>query len=442
MLTTLLEAAVRGGALLAAAWLLLKALRLRDPAVEKNVWTVIVAAALVMPLLSFIAGLIAPPVRVLPPELLSSSPVASTVALTGMTSSAPASRVELVCAVYVLVALVLLSRFMTGLWIGARLRRNACIIPGLRLGSIDVRVSGAIRGPASFAATILLPPAYETWDSGTLATVLAHEQAHIRNLDCYRLWLAALYRAAFWFDPLAHWLHWRLRALSERTSDEAAVAVAGDKAAYAATLRQMASPPQFIPSTLAMADSPSLGRRIRSLFSEKDPGPPLARPWRALLMSMVLVMVVLVAVPWAGAMAPTEQRPATLEFHLVDEQTDPLHAQQSGKVPPGDELYKDRNGRPILLKRAAVTTGDEIATVDVMATQEGPTVNVRLDARGGAAMLSATRENLGHRMAVVYNGQVVNDAVIRGVFGRQFQITGLTAAEAQALAMQFGRTTK
>lgn len=57
-------------------------------------------------------------------------------------------------------------------------------------------------------------------------------------------------------------------------------------------------------------------------------------------------------------------------------------------------------------------------------------------------MLSTTRENLGHRLAVVYNGQVINDSVIRGVFGGQFQVTGLTAAEAQSLAMQFDRATK
>ena len=443
MLTALLEAAVRGGTVLAAVWVLLMALRVRDPALEKNTWTVVVAAALVMPLLSWIAGLVAPPLRIVPLRLFPASPVASTAALTGIASGASGSRLELVCAViYVVVTALLLTRFLTGLWIGVRLRRRASIAPTLQLGHLDVRVSDAIRSPASFASTILLPLGYETWDTATLDTVLAHEKAHVCNLDCYRLWLAALYRAVFWFDPLAHWLHWRLRALSELTSDEAAATAAGDRAAYAATLKQMASAAQFIPSTVAMADSRSLSRRLRRLVSEQGSCPPLARPWRALLMSAVLVMVMLVAVPWAGAVVPAVQRPTTLEFHLVDEQNNPVQAQQGGEVPSGDRLYKTQDGTPILLKRDAVATSDEITRVAVKTTSQGPIVDVRLDERGAASMLSTTRENVGHQLAVVYNGKVISRAVIRSAFGRQFQITGLTAAEAHALAMEFAPATK
>jgi beta-lactamase regulating signal transducer with metallopeptidase domain len=439
MLTALLEAAVRGGALLAVAWVLLKALRLRDPAVEKNTWTLVVTAALVMPLLSWVAGVVAPPV----PSLLRMLParaVASTAALTGMASRVPPSNGALVCAsVYVLVTAVLLTRLVIGLWIGARLRRTASKVSGQFAGTTDVRVSTAIRSPASFASTILLPDKYETWDSTTLRTVLAHEHAHILNRDCYRLWLASLYRAVLWFDPLAHWLHWRLRALSELTSDEAAAAAAGGRAAYVATLKKMASPPQFIPSTIAMAESSSLGRRLEWLLSEREAWSPLGHRRRVLLMSAVMVIVVLTAVPWAGAVPVAASSAAALEFHLVDDRRNPLQAQQSGNVPPGDKLYRLRDGSVILLKRDAVATGYDVAEAIAETTQAGPTVDIRLNARGAASMLRATRENLGHGMAVVYNGQVINHAVIRGVFSARFQVTGLSAAEASALATQFNR---
>jgi beta-lactamase regulating signal transducer with metallopeptidase domain len=438
MLAALVDAAVRGGTLFAVVWVLLRALRVRDPAVEKNTWTLLAAAALILPLLSWMAGLIPPPLRRVPLRLLPSSSVVSTAALTGTASGASGSRLQLAFAfIYVVVTAVLLTRFLTGLWMGARLRRRASHVPGLHVGHMDVRVSDAIRSPAAFASTILLPLGYETWDIATLDTVLAHEQAHVCNLDCYRLWLAALYRAVFWFDPLAHWLHWRLRSLSELTSDEAAATAAGDRAAYAATLEQMASAPQFVPSTVAMADSASLGRRIRRLLSGQSSGPPLARPRRALLMSAVLAMVVVAAVPWAGAVVPVEQRPATLEFHLVDEQNNPVQAQQSGEVPPGDKLYEEQHGAPILLKREVVATTEEITRVTVETTRQGPTVDVTLDERGAASMLSTTRENIGHQLAAVYNGKVINHAVIRGAFGRQFEVTGLTAAEAHSLAMLF-----
>jgi preprotein translocase subunit SecD len=146
---------------------------------------------------------------------------------------------------------------------------------------------------------------------------------------------------------------------------------------------------------------------------------------------------------------------ATLEFHLVDEQGSPFQAQQSGQVPLGDKLYKEKDGSPILLKRDIVVTGDELTQAISTTTQDGPTVSIRLDARGAASMLRTTRQNVGHRLAVVYiersrqqvlvNGkkvdrenvseQVISDAVIRGVFGPQFDVTGLSQAEANDLAL-------
>lgn len=438
MLATVLEAAVRGGTLLAVVWVLLKTLRVRDPAVEKNAWTVVAAGAVAMPLLAGIARLLAPPLRMIPLSALPAGPVASAVAVTGIASGTSGSRLELVGAlVYAAVTAVLLMRFLTGLALGARLRRGASTASGPLVGHLDVRVSPAIRSPASFASTILLPLGYETWDRATLEMVLAHEQAHVSNLDCYRLWLAALYRALFWFDPLAHWLNWRLRTLSELTSDEAAAAAAGDRRAYAATLKQMASAPRAIPSAVPMADCSSIGRRVERLLSGRTSGAPLARPWRALVTSAVLAMVVLAAVPWAGAMAPAGERPATLEFHLVDEHHNPVRAQQSGKVPSGDTLCKAQDGAPILIKRDAVATSDDITRVAVTTTVQGPQVEVSLDERGAASMTQTTRENIGHQLAAVYDGQVINHAVIRGEFGRQFRITGLTAAQAHALARQF-----
>jgi hypothetical protein len=233
--------------------------------------------------------------------------------------------------------------------------------------------------------------------------------------------------------------------LSELTSDEAAANAVGDRAAYAATLEQFASEPQFIPSTVAMADSPSLGRRLKRLLSAQGSSAPLGRPWRTLLISVMLVVVALAAVPWAGAVGttgPAEQRPTTLEFHLVDEQHNSSKAQQNAKVPPGDKVYQLRDGSAILLKREAIATSDEVAEATVMTTPEGPGVDIRLDARGAASMLSTTRENVGHELAVVYNGRVISHALIRGMFGGRFQVTGLTEAEASALAMQFGHATR
>ncbi|MGH8150240.1 MAG: protein translocase subunit SecD [Steroidobacteraceae bacterium] len=146
---------------------------------------------------------------------------------------------------------------------------------------------------------------------------------------------------------------------------------------------------------------------------------------------------------------------ATLEFRLVDTTGNPYEAQQTGQVPPGAQLFKQSNGQPILLKRDIIATGDELTTASYANTQQGPTVNLRLDSRAGDRMLQVTRANLGRPMAVVYiekrqetvnidgkpvkrdvtDEKVINDATIDGVFANTFVITGMTAADARQLAL-------
>jgi preprotein translocase subunit SecD len=146
---------------------------------------------------------------------------------------------------------------------------------------------------------------------------------------------------------------------------------------------------------------------------------------------------------------------ATLEMRLVDQTGNALQAEQSGRAPLGTKLYKREDGSPILLKREVIVTGDEITSATSAASQEGPAVSIRLDARGAESMLRTTRLNVGKPMAVVYieksrrqielNGQkvdrdlntekVINVATIRGVFGPQFQVTGLSSGEARDLAL-------
>ncbi|HEY2274446.1 MAG TPA: protein translocase subunit SecD [Steroidobacteraceae bacterium] len=149
-------------------------------------------------------------------------------------------------------------------------------------------------------------------------------------------------------------------------------------------------------------------------------------------------------------------RVATLEFRLEDMQNNAVEAAQLGRAPLGSKLYPHtRIGRPILLKREIIATGDQLTNATTGQSQEGPAVNIRLDARAGESMLRTTRANLNKRMAVVLiekrpetvevdgkkvvrevtDEDVINDATIRGVFSNNFQITGLAAGEARDLAL-------
>lgn len=146
---------------------------------------------------------------------------------------------------------------------------------------------------------------------------------------------------------------------------------------------------------------------------------------------------------------------ATLEFRLQDMQNSAFEAAQRGRAPFGSKLYYDKDRRPVLLKREVIATGDQLTNATSTATQEGPGVSVKLDARAGEAMLKTTRANLNKGMGVVLiekrrettqiggrkvtqdvtDEQVINVATIRGIFSNNFQITGLRAGEAHELAL-------
>lgn len=147
---------------------------------------------------------------------------------------------------------------------------------------------------------------------------------------------------------------------------------------------------------------------------------------------------------------------ATLEWRLVDMQNNPAEAAARGRAPLGSKLYTERGtGRPVLLKRDVIITGDSLTDARSAPSQDGPSVAIRLDARGGDEMLKTTSANVGRRMGVVLiekttetvmvdgkptprevtTQEVISDATIRGVFSNQFNITGLRQSEAQELAL-------
>lgn len=148
---------------------------------------------------------------------------------------------------------------------------------------------------------------------------------------------------------------------------------------------------------------------------------------------------------------------ATLQFHLVDQDNDPQIAKQTGAVPIGSKLYM-MDGRPILLKRQIVLSGDSITSAVSSFDQQTatPAVVIQLGGGGEAFFTKTTRENIGKRMAIVFvetktdvqviNGEtkhithreerVISAPVIQNALGNNFQITGLgDTKEASNLAL-------
>jgi preprotein translocase subunit SecD len=128
-------------------------------------------------------------------------------------------------------------------------------------------------------------------------------------------------------------------------------------------------------------------------------------------------------------------RTATLEIRLVDEErTDAATMEKAdkGQAPMGDEVFKDRDGRAVLVKKNVVLTGDYITDAGPgVNSQTGQSVvNVTLDARGARVFQQVTRENVGKRMAILLiekgNTEVVTAPVINEeIGGGRVQISGM-----------------
>jgi preprotein translocase subunit SecD len=155
---------------------------------------------------------------------------------------------------------------------------------------------------------------------------------------------------------------------------------------------------------------------------------------------------------------------ATLEYRGVVE-GNAYDALRTGNVPPNARVYyrkelgPDGKPVPVLLNKRVIATGDQLVTArSGYDSRSGtPQVSVTLNGIGGQRMFDFTSENVGKPMAVVYvervpevtigpdgkevrttrtSEQVISVANIQGVFGKEFQTTGLESPkEAADLAL-------
>ena len=135
-------------------------------------------------------------------------------------------------------------------------------------------------------------------------------------------------------------------------------------------------------------------------------------------------------------------RTATLELRMVDDSIEAQSAMRgTGPVPFGTERFLERNGQPVIVKRAVVLTGESITDAQPgFDEHQAPAVHLTVDSRGAGIMRDISRDNIGKRMAIILfekgKGEVVTAPAIRGELGSRFQITGSpSTAEANDTAL-------
>ncbi len=133
---------------------------------------------------------------------------------------------------------------------------------------------------------------------------------------------------------------------------------------------------------------------------------------------------------------------AVLEFKLIDDSHSVQDAIQNGP-PPGDEILYGPPGRggrtPYLVESPVLMKGDVVTDARVRpgGRLEGPYVSVDLDSHGAEIFDALTAANVGRRLAIVLDGTVYSDPVIKErIPGGHVQITGrFSIDEAHDLAI-------
>ncbi|MDA7700281.1 protein translocase subunit SecD [Methylophilaceae bacterium] len=132
-------------------------------------------------------------------------------------------------------------------------------------------------------------------------------------------------------------------------------------------------------------------------------------------------------------------RTAILEMRMVDEdQSSPesLETLDAGSLPPGTELYKDRFGNPILVKKEIILTGERIINAGPGVDQQTgqSIVSITLDSAGANIFKQVTRENVGRRIALLLIEKNITEVITAPVIkseigGGRVQITGMRNAQ-------------
>ena len=148
---------------------------------------------------------------------------------------------------------------------------------------------------------------------------------------------------------------------------------------------------------------------------------------------------------------------ATLEFKMVDEDSDPYAIESSNAFSLNSKLYYNDSGEPILLKRNVILTGQNVVDASSGFDRNSrPSVHITLDGPGSKRFATSTDKNIGKLMAVLFieskseqriiEGEtkrtikkyekIISIATIQERLSKSFQITGLDSPkQARDLAL-------
>lgn len=347
MLTWVPEAALKGSAILIAAWLATRLLRQQPAALRHLAWTLALGAVLVMPLATAASPVRLPvtwpvastgAVPTDPTTQSETSPTAESSSGTQVPSpviegsfeqddaiasaSAPArSPMQWALLAWLAGVAVLSVRFLAGLVTIARLRRQSTtderLLEAVEVvsGRVGLRstphlvVSPAVGMPCASGwvrPVVMLPDEARSWNDDRLELVLLHELTHIRRGDYLAHVLAEWTRILHWYNPLV-WVAARsLRSEAERATDERVVsagAVASDYAAHLLDIVRGAGAVRVPAPLMPLAHRSEFEGRLLAILEYA--GSPRLRP-AAVALTGVVALGLTMTVASIGGAAPID----------------------------------------------------------------------------------------------------------------------------------------
>ncbi|MFN7986478.1 MAG: M56 family metallopeptidase [Thermoanaerobaculia bacterium] len=296
---------LQAGLLLGAGLVLPALVRLRDPGARLRVGQLLLAAALLLPLVQPASR----PTRDGVPGAMPTFSLA--VLVSGDASPGALSAEKAVLALLAAGAVLRLAWLGAGLFRLRALRRRsrplAPLPPAIasaarRTGaSAEVLVSSEVGSPITlgwFRPAVLLPEAFTSLDPAQQEAVACHELLHVRRRDGWALLLEEGARSLLWAQPAAWVLLSRISLSREQAVDRAVVASTGDRKAYLRALADLARITFASPATgLPFQTRSHLVQRVAHLTKEV----PMSR--KNLVLATAAAAALLLLVGAAGAAA-------------------------------------------------------------------------------------------------------------------------------------------
>jgi TonB family protein len=296
---------LQAGLLLGAGLVLPGAVRLRDPGVRLRLGQLLLAAAILLPLLQ-------PRPASEAVGIAGAGPVFSLAILVTGEPSIAAASVE--AAVLVLLAAGAALRLA---WLGAGLlrlrtlrRRSRPLAPLppwitsaiARTGTTaDILVSREVASPLTLGwlrPAILLPEGFARLDVVEQEAVACHELLHVKRRDSWSLLLEEGARALLWAQPAAWGVLSGISLAREQAVDRAAVESTGNRRAYLRALAGLARLSQESPAAaLPFHTRSHLVRRVAHLAKEV----PMSRTRTSLATAVAVASLFLVGAAGAAA---------------------------------------------------------------------------------------------------------------------------------------------